>query len=165
MTFHQKIPFISFEKFIIFLSFFFPQIPKRFLRPTVRTSVSANGTYPSYDALRNGKEEEKKKKGCVSFQKVYYSFDTWPLCFTSRNANGKISYIGRCREKRKKRNERKSASTSPSRIPRLQHGSRFTGNQVPPPPRVRRGASVSPRFVILGQIIAPKTHTGMCETP
>lgn len=79
MTFHQKIPFISFEKFIIFLSFFFPQIPKRFLRPTVRTSVSANGTYPSYDALRNGKEEEKKKKDVYRFRK-YITHSTRGHC-------------------------------------------------------------------------------------
>lgn len=79
MTFHQKIPFISFEKFINFLSFFPPQIPKRFLRPTVRTSVSANGTYPSYDALRNGKEEEKKKKDVYRFRK-YITHSTRGHC-------------------------------------------------------------------------------------
>lgn len=111
MTFHQKIPFISFEKFTIFdrciiYLFFLPPYVQRFFRPTVRTSAFVNETsYPSYDALRNGKEE---KKDCVSFQKVYYSFDTWPLCSTSRNANGKISYIDQCRGKKKKRNERKS---------------------------------------------------------
>lgn len=144
MTFHQKIPFISFEKFTIFdrciiYLFFLPPYVQRFFRPTVRTSAFVNETsYPSYDALRNGKEE---KKDCVSFQKVYYSFDTWPLCSTSRNANGKISYIDQCRGKKKKK-ETKESRMVPSRIAHL-HVSRFTGNQVPPPPRPKRRECLS----------------------
>lgn len=113
----KKIPLISLEKFTIFDRcvinpfFFLPSNLQRFFQPTLRTSVSAfaNGTH----ILRMTHQEMEEKKGCVSFQKVYYSFDTWPLCSTSRNANGKISYIDRCREKKKKeRNERKSTSTN-----------------------------------------------------
>lgn len=118
MTFHQKNSSYIARKIHDFRSlryqsffFFLPSNLQRFFQPTLRTSVSvfANGIH----ILRMTHQEMEEKKGCVSFQKVYYSFDTWPLCSTSRNANGKISYIDRCREKKKKeRNERKSTSTN-----------------------------------------------------
>lgn len=41
--------------------------------------MSANGTYPSYDALRNGKEEEKKKKDVYRFRK-YITHSTRGHC-------------------------------------------------------------------------------------
>lgn len=169
MTFHQKNSSYIARKIHDFRSlryqsffFFLPSNLQRFFQPTLRTSVSAfaNGTH----ILRMTHQEMEEKKGCVSFQKVYYSFDTWPLCSTSRNANGKISYIDRCREKKKRKKRKKVDINEWPQVGFLTYA-------VRDPPEtgffyllVRRGASLSSFRNSWANNSTENTHAGMCET-
>ena len=108
--------------------------------------MSANGTYPSYDALRNGKEEEKKKKDVYRFRK-YITHSTRGHCVSRHVMRTEKSRTSADVAKKEKKETKESRHQRPQvgflAYNTVRDSSRF---QVPPPPRVRRGASVSPPF-------------------
>lgn len=164
MTFHQKIPFISFEKFIIFLSFFPPQILKRFLRPTVHLCLQTEHIL-RMTRWEMEKKKKRKKKDVYRFRK-YITHSTRGHCVSRHVMRTEKSRTSADVAKKEKK------ETKESRHQRPQVGF-LAYNTVRDSPETRflhllasEEARVSLlRFVILGQIIAPKTHTGMCETP
>lgn len=118
--------------------------------------------HPSYDALRNGKEE--KKKDVYRFRK-YIIHSTRGHCVSRHVMRTEKSRTSTDVAKKKKKRKKVDINVEWSQVGFLTYTVRDSPETRFLHLLVRRGASVSPRFVILGQIIAPKTHIGMCETP